>query len=117
MGGVIFPVEELLLSRHFTAEDLGAISFLGHFGGFCGRVSGKRAWIKGLEFIKRATVYFKTVSPFKIDIAIMSKDQVAKLKEMKTLSDYEVFVVPHSRLNTYRGVVSCNLFCSTDKEI
>ena len=33
MGGVIFPVEELLLARHFTTEGPGAIAFLGAFVG------------------------------------------------------------------------------------
>ena len=28
MGGVIFPVEELLMARHFTTEGLGTIAFL-----------------------------------------------------------------------------------------
>ena len=46
MGGVIFPVEELLLKRHFTTVGPRAIAFLGTL---VGSVEGwARAWIKGV---------------------------------------------------------------------
>ena len=38
----------------------------------------------------------------------MNKDQVPKLIEIKKLCDYEVIVVLHGRLNTYRRVITCN---------
>ena len=40
-------------------------------------------------------------------VEALSKDQVPKLKELTKLCDYEVVVVPHGQLNTFRGVVSC----------
>ena len=51
-------------------------------------------------------------------IQAINKDQVTKLAELKMLCDYEVLVVPHSRLNACRGVVTCKYFVySTDEEL
>ena len=80
------------------------------------------------------------MSPFKIDISLrncigkvkhiskthdgsllieeMNKDQDPKLAEIKNLCDLTVIVVPHGRLNTCRGVVTCkDVVYSTDGEL